>query len=132
MTRVDDVILRKGNKVSGVVINWTPISALPREITCVDPIAIQGKVVIDGTGHGAKVVQALEKRGLIKTKGYGAMWVEKSEDAVVEHTGEAHPGLIVMGMTVSTLYGLPRMGPTFGAMLLSGKRAAEVALQKLE
>lgn len=132
MTKVDDVILREKNKVEGVVINWTPISALPREITCVDPIAIQAKIVIDGTGHDAEVIKALESRGLIKTKGFGAMWVEKSEDAIVEHTGEAHPGLIVMGMAVSTLYGLPRMGPTFGAMLLSGKRAAEVALSKLK
>lgn len=132
MTRVDDVVLREKNRVRGVVINWTPIAALPREITCVDPIALQSKIVIDGTGHDAEVVRSLERRGLIKTKGFGAMWVEKSEDAVVEHTGEAYPGLIVMGMAVSTLYGLPRMGPTFGAMLLSGKRAAETALKKLK
>jgi thiamine thiazole synthase len=89
-------------------------------------------VVIDGTGHDAEVVAALERRGILKTKGFGAMWVERSEDAVVEHTGEVHPGLIVMGMAVSTVYGLPRMGPTFGAMLLSGKRAAEVALDLLK
>jgi thiamine thiazole synthase len=132
MTRVDDVVLREGNRVAGVVINWTPIAALPREITCVDPVSIEAGVVIDGTGHEAEVVAALERRGLLKTKGYGAMWVERSEDAVVEHTGEVHPGLIVMGMAVSTVYGLPRMGPTFGAMLLSGKRAAEVALKILK
>jgi thiamine thiazole synthase len=132
MTKVDDVVLREGNRVAGVVINWTPISALPREITCVDPVSLQAKVVIDATGHDAEVVSALVRRGLMKVRGYGAMWVERSEDAVVEHTGEAHPGLIVAGMAVSTVYGLPRMGPTFGAMLLSGKRAAEVALEMLE
>ncbi len=131
MTRFDDVVFRKQNCVAGVVINWTPIEALPREITCVDPVAIEAKIVIDATGHDACVVRKLEQRGILKTKGFGAMWVEASEDLVVEHTGEVHPGLIVSGMAVATTYGLPRMGPTFGAMLLSGKKAAEVALGKL-
>ncbi len=131
MTMFDDVVLREGNRVSGVVINWTPISALPREITCVDPVAIESKLVIDGSGHDACVIRKLEERGVLKVPGFGAMWVERSEDLIVEHTGEATPGLIVAGMSVSTTYGLPRMGPTFGAMLLSGKRAAEVALEKL-
>jgi len=132
MTTFDDVVFRKENCVAGVVINWTPIEALPREITCVDPVAIESKVVIDATGHDACVVKKLEQRGILKTKGFGAMWVEASEDLVVEHTGEVHPGLIVAGMAVATTYGLPRMGPTFGAMLLSGKKAAEVVLQKLK
>lgn len=131
MTMFDDLVLRENNRVSGAVINWTPISALPREITCVDPIAIESRLVVDATGHDAQVVKKLEERGLIKTKGFGAMWVERSEDLVVEHTGEVHPGLVVTGMAVATTYGLPRMGPTFGAMLLSGEVAAQVALEKL-
>ena len=131
MTIFDDLVLREGNRVAGVVINWTPVSAMPREVTCVDPIALESRLVIDATGHDAQVVKKLEERGLIKTKGYGAMWVERSEDLVVEHTGVVHPGLIVTGMAVSTTYGLPRMGPTFGAMLLSGEVAAEIALKNL-
>jgi len=131
MTKFEDIVIREGNRVAGVVINWTPVASLPREITCVDPIALECKVVVDATGHDAVVVSKLEERGFIKTKGYGAMWVEKSEDLVVEYTGEAHPGLVVMGMAVATLYGLPRMGPTFGAMLLSGKKGAEVVKEKL-
>jgi thiamine thiazole synthase len=132
MSKFDDIVIRENNRVSGVVINWTPVSAMPREITCVDPIAIESKLVIDATGHDAVVITKLEERGMIKTAGFGAMWVEKSEDLIIEHTGEAYPGLIAIGMAVSTTYGLPRMGPTFGSMLLSGIKGAEIAYELLQ
>ncbi len=131
MTVFEDIVLREKNRVAGAVINWTPVQALPRQITCVDPVAMEAKIVVDATGHDATVCKALAERGLLKMKGFGAMWVEQSEGLVVEHTGEVHPGLIVSGMAVATVYGLPRMGPTFGSMLLSGKRVAEVVLEKL-
>lgn len=131
MTVFEDLVLREDGRLCGAVINWTPILALPREITCVDPVAIESTIVIDATGHDAQVLKKLEERGLIKTKGFGAMWVERSEDLILEHTGEVYPGLIVTGMAVSTMYGLPRMGPTFGAMLLSGEVAADITLEKL-
>ena len=130
MTLIDDVVIRE-NRVAGVVVNWTPVSALPRELTCVDPVGLESKLVIDATGHDAAVVRLLERRGLLKVPGYGAMWVERSEDLVIEHTGEIYPGLVLAGMAVTTSYGLPRMGPTFGAMLMSGVRAAEVAYDRL-
>lgn len=127
MTKFDDVVLRENNRVAGVVINWTPVSALPRAITCVDPIAIETKVVIDATGHDAVVAKSLSKRGLLEIKGFSGMHVEESEDLVVNYTQETYPGLVVCGMAAAEVYGLPRMGPTFGGMLLSGKKAAKVA-----
>ena len=130
MTKLDDVVYRN-KRVEGVVINWTPVSALPRQITCVDPISLESKVVIDATGHDACVCRSLEKRNLLKLAEFGPMDVELSEELVVERTGQIHPGLIVTGMAVSTAYGIPRMGPTFGGMLFSGRKAAEVAMQIL-
>ena len=130
MTKFDDVVLRNA-RVEGVVINWTPVSALPRAITCVDPVSIEAKVVIDATGHDAHVVNALARRDLVDIKGMGCMHIEVSEDALVENTGEVFPGLFVCGMSVSTTYGIPRMGPTFGGMLLSGKKVADLALDCL-
>jgi len=131
MTVFEDVVLRENNRVGGAVVNWTPVEALPRQITCVDPIALEATIVVDATGHDASVVRKMEERGVLKTKGFGGMWVERSEDLVVEYTGEVHPGLVVCGMATATTFGLPRMGPTFGAMLLSGKRVAEEVLKKL-
>ena len=131
MTTVDDVIVRADKRVAGVVINWTPVGALPRAITCVDPVAIETKVVVDATGHDAVVASLLADHGLMELAGTGAMWVDRSEDAIVERTEEVYPGLVASGMAVSTIFGLPRMGPTFGGMLLSGKRAAEVVQELL-
>lgn len=131
MVALDDVVLHD-NRVRGVVVNWSAVSTLPRQIAAVDPVSLESKIVIDATGHDAVVVRKLEERGLLKAKGQGAMWVERSENLVVAQTSEFYPGLIITGMAVATAYGLPRMGPTFGAMLMSGKRAAEVAIEKLK
>jgi thiamine thiazole synthase len=130
LTKFDDAIVKDG-RVAGVVVNWTPVQALPKQITCVDPVGIETKLVIDATGHDASVAMALEKRGLLKTKGFGPMDVTSSEDLVVENTKEIYPGLVACGMSVATIFGLPRMGPTFAGMLLSGKKAAQVAKEIL-
>lgn len=130
LTILDDLIL-KNNQVAGVVVNWTPVHSLPKEISCLDPVGLEAKFVIDATGHDASVVRKLAERGLIKISNFGPMSLDSSEDLVLEYTKEVYPGLIVSGMSVATTFGLPRMGPTFGAMLLSGKKAAEIALEKI-
>lgn len=151
LTEMVDLVLRENGTVRGVVMNWSPVHAMPRELTCVDPIAIESKILIDGTGHQAEAVTKLHERGYIRVPGYerlgittsgevnannsfaghdnpahDSMWVERSEDAIVEYTGKIHHGLYACGMSVATAFGLPRMGPTFGGMLLSGQRVAEL------
>nr|GMC70112.1 thiamine thiazole synthase, chloroplastic [Ipomoea batatas] len=54
-----------------------------------------------------------------------------AEDAIVRLTREIVPGMIVTGMEVAEIDGAPRMGPTFGAMMISGQKAAHLALKAL-
>jgi thiazole biosynthesis enzyme len=130
MTMLEDLVVKEG-RVCGAVINWAPIASLPRQVAALDPVVLEAPFVIEATGHDAFVVKKLEQRSLIQCKGEGALWIEKSEDLVVEHTGECFPGLIVTGMAVGAVYGLPRMGPTFGSMFVSGEVAARIVLEKL-
>jgi thiamine thiazole synthase len=131
MIKFEDIVLRDNNRVGGIVINWSPVYLLPKGLHTVDPIAVESKLTIDATGHEAVVVNKMVKHGLLSIKGEGSMWVNESEDKLVEKTGELHPGLLVTGMAVCASYGLPRMGPTFGSMLVSGRRVAQVAMEKL-
>jgi thiamine thiazole synthase len=89
-------------------------------------------MVIDASGHDSVAVKRLLDRKMVDWKGMDPMWVENGEEHVVEKTGEVYPGLIAAGMSVTETHGLARMGPTFGSMLYSGKRAAEVADQKIK
>ena len=131
LTKFDDLIMKNG-RVTGVVVNWMPVSALPRNITCVDPIALEAKIVIDASGHDSVAVKRLVDRGLVKWKGMNPMYVNEGEEHVVHKTGEVFPGLIAAGMSVTETHGLARMGPTFGSMLFSGKKAAEITVEKIK
>ena len=131
MTSFEDLVLAKDGQVNGAVINWSPVKALPRQISCVDPVAIECKVLVDASGHDAVAASRLKELGILKVPGCGPMAVERSEDAVVAKTGFVYPGLMVIGMAVCSTYGLPRMGPTFGSMLLSGVRGAELIAEQL-
>ncbi len=131
LTKFDDLVLKNG-RVEGVVVNWMPVSALPRNITCVDPVAFESKMLIDASGHDSVAIKRLVDRKLVDWKGMNPMYVNEGEEHVVEKTGEVYPGLVAAGMSVTEMYGLARMGPTFGSMLFSGKKAAEITAAKIK
>jgi thiamine thiazole synthase len=130
---IEDVIIRESG-VSGLVLNW---SAVEKAGLHVDPLAIRSRYCVDATGHPAEVCRIVQRKvGKLSTpsgeiEGEGSMWAEKSESLVVDNTKEAYPGLYVTGMAANAVFGAPRMGPIFGGMLLSGKRVAELILDRL-
>ena len=131
---VEDVIFKE-NRVSGVVVNWTPVL---REGMHVDPLNIYAKYVIDGTGHDSEMCQVVARKNGIRLDtatgdviGERSMDVIQGEKQVVEGTKEIYPGLYVCGMASSAVGGTPRMGPIFGGMLLSGKKVADTIIAKL-
>jgi len=127
MVEVEDLVV-KNDRVAGIVINWTPVLMTGLHV---DPLTVEAKFVIDSTGHGAQVTQHLVKRGLLEVPGEGPMWAEKGEELTVEYTREIFPGLYVTGMAANVIAGAPRMGPIFGGMFLSGRKAALEILEKL-
>ncbi len=131
---VEDVLLNQ-QKVQGFVINWTAVEMAGLHV---DPLAIRAKYCIDATGHAAEICHIVRRKvGPLNTPSGDlekerSMCAEIGERTVVENTKEVYPGLIVAGMGANAVYGAPRMGPIFGGMLLSGKKAADLILKKLK
>jgi thiamine thiazole synthase len=131
----EDVMIREGDKVTGLVLNWSAVSLANLHV---DPLTIRSKLVIDATGHDAEICNLVARKtgrklatstgGVVGEK---PMWAEIAEKETVAYTKEVYPGLIGVGMVVNAVFGLPRMGPIFGGMLLSGKKAAELAAELL-
>jgi len=132
---VEDVVLKEG-KVSGAVINWSAVDVAGLHV---DPLTIYSKFIIDATGHAAEVVKVLQEKSKVRLKtpsgkmeGERSMWAEKAESFVAANTKEVFPGLYVSGMAANAAFGGPRMGPIFGGMLISGKKAAQLIISKLK
>lgn len=131
---VEDVVY-KNNRVSGVVVNWTPVL---REGMHVDPLNIKAKCVIDGTGHDSEVCRTVARKNGVRLNtstggvvGERSLDVTEGERQVVDGTKEIYPGLWVCGMASSAVGGTPRMGPIFGGMLMSGKKVADCIIEQL-
>lgn len=131
---VEDIVF-KNNKVNGLVINWTAVERLGMHV---DPLTVIAEAVLDGTGHPSEVMNlATEKAGIAldtptgKVLGEKPMWVDSGEASTVENTREYYPGLFACGMSGNNVSGGYRMGPIFGGMLMSGRKAAKLIAEKL-
>jgi sulfide-dependent adenosine diphosphate thiazole synthase len=134
LVNFEDVVIRESDQITGIVINWGPVAELRMHV---DPLMISTKLVIDGTGHDAAVCNTILRKipnakiGKLGVLGEKPMWSEVGERLTVDATQEIYPGLIVAGMAANAATRAPRMGPIFGGMLLSGKKAANLALDRL-
>jgi len=133
---IEDVMVREGDRITGLVLNWSAVSWAKLHV---DPLTVRCKVAIDATGHEAEVCHIVVRKigPKLRTKtgeviGEKSMWAEKGEREILENTREVYPGLVVAGMTANAVFGSPRMGAIFGGMLLSGKKAAQIAMELLK
>ncbi len=136
LINVEDVMIREDDRITGLVLNWSAVSWSKLHV---DPLTARCKVAVDATGHDAEVCRIVaEKVGpKLRTKtgevmGEKSMWAERGEREILENTREVYPGLVVAGMTANAVFGSPRMGAIFGGMLLSGKKAARVAVELIK
>ncbi|MDD5083097.1 MAG: sulfide-dependent adenosine diphosphate thiazole synthase [Dehalococcoidales bacterium] len=133
---IEDVVIRENDRIAGLVLNWSAVELAKPHM---DPMTMRAKVVIDAAGHASEVCYiVVHKIGCrLRTENGGIMgekstWAEVAESKIMDNTREIYPGLIGAGMAANAVCGAPRMGPIFGGMLLSGRRAAEVALELVQ
>lgn len=136
-TAVEDLITRPDEttgklRLAGVVTNWTLVALNHDTQSCMDPNIINCNVVLSASGHdglfGAGSAKRMAELSQLELGHMRGLDMNTAEDAIVKGTREVAPGLVVTGMELSEVDGSNRMGPTFGAMALSGLKAAESVL----
>lgn len=133
--KVEDLVVHD-DRAQGVVLNWYAVELAGMHV---DPLALKAKLVIDATGHSAELVRTLERKipgfelpeEVARVPGERSMWAEVGEKEILGNTREVYPGLLVTGMSANAVFASPRMGAIFGGMFLSGKKAADLALDIL-
>ena len=138
LMKVTDVLFREEDgkpRVSGLVVNWSPVENLGLHV---DPLGIKASFVVDGTGHPAEICRIVTRKmdAKLNTRtgdvvGEMPLWADKGEQFTVANTGAVFPGMYVTGMAANNAFGGPRMGPIFGGMLQSGKKVADILTEKL-
>ena len=132
---VEDVMVNK-NGVCGVVVNWSTVEMAGLHV---DPLCVKSRIVVEATGHPLELLKILENKvdGELFTEtgkimGERSMNAEVGERTVVENTKEIFNNVYVCGMAANAAFGANRMGPVFGGMLLSGKKLANILIEKLK
>jgi len=132
----EDVMLSSDSRVCGVVINWRPIEVGKYHV---DPVSVGAQYVIDATGHEMMVINKVVTKCDLKLatpsgkiEGERSMNAELGETVIMDNTIEIAPGLFVVGMAANAVMGSHRMGPIFGGMLISGRKAAKDITARLE
>jgi thiamine thiazole synthase len=134
LVTVEDVMIEE-DRLTGLVVNSTGVALAKMHV---DPITLSARCVLDGTGHDAAVASMVQAHGHRlatdsgRLLGQGPMAAQPAERFVVENTGPVYPGLYLAGMAVAVVHGGPRMGPNFGGLLLSGKKAAAQIIADLK
>jgi len=135
LVSVEDLMF-DGKRVTGIVVNW---SAVEMGGLHVDPLSVKAEYIVEATGHPLQLVHTLVKKNKVKLntpssgiEGERSMFAERGERTVVNNTTEIFPHIFVTGMAANAVHGGYRMGPIFGGMLLSGKRVAELIINKLQ
>jgi len=128
---MEDVMIRENGRIAGLVLNWSSVTMANLHV---DPLVIRSKLVIDATGHDCEVCKKVTQKvsNELQVHGEKSMWAEIGEKEIMENTKQVYPGLLVAGMAANAVVGSPRMGAIFGGMLLSGKKAAELAIDILK
>jgi len=129
---VEDVVFRdEPLRICGVCIQWSAVEIAGLHV---DPLLLRCRAVVDATGHDAEVISVAARKVAteISVIGERSAYSEVAEKMIVEKTGKVLNGLYAAGMAVAAVHNLPRMGPIFGGMLLSGKRIAEIVAEDLK